>query len=83
MVAVASGFDAPIKLVMPHLTTLSPTKSCSMLGLGDIVIPGVFIIFLTKFGKQVNCNHYFTFSILAYVTSLVLCGIALFVFNAA
>jgi len=51
MVAVATGFDAPIKLLMPHITMDYPTTNCSLLGLGDIVIPGVFIGFLVRFGK--------------------------------
>jgi len=36
MVAVATGLDIPIKLVMPHLTVDYPTSACSLLGLGDI-----------------------------------------------
>ena len=51
MVAVATGFDAPIKLLMPHITMSYPTSNCSLLGLGDIVIPGVYIGFLVRFGK--------------------------------
>ena len=51
MVEVATGFDAPIKLLMPKLTSNYPTSSCSLLGLGDIVIPGVYIGFLIRFGR--------------------------------
>ena len=51
MVEVATGFDAPIKLLMPHLTVDYPTTNCSLLGLGDIVIPGVYIGFLVRFGR--------------------------------
>ncbi|KAL4307856.1 hypothetical protein AHAS_Ahas16G0320100 [Arachis hypogaea] len=37
MVSVAKSFDAPIKLLSP---TADSTRPFSMLGLGDIVIPG-------------------------------------------
>jgi len=51
MVEVATSFDAPIKILMPHLSiTDYPNTNCSLLGLGDIVIPGVYIGFLVRFG---------------------------------
>ena len=50
MVAVATGLDIPIKLVMPHITNNYPNAACSILGLGDILIPGIFISFMTRFG---------------------------------
>jgi len=50
MVVVATGLDIPIKLVMPHLTSSYPTSACSLLGLGDILIPGIFICFMARFG---------------------------------
>jgi len=50
MVVVATGLDIPIKLVMPHLTANFPTSGCSLLGLGDILIPGIFIIFMARYG---------------------------------
>ena len=41
MVTVAKSFDAPIKLLFPRSFATETTKlSHSMLGLGDIVIPG-------------------------------------------
>jgi len=45
MVTVATSFDAPIKLLFPQL---DPLKRHSMLGLGDIVIPGIFIALLLR-----------------------------------
>jgi minor histocompatibility antigen H13 len=39
MVTVAKSLDAPIKLLFPIDFTTTPPKF-SMLGLGDIVIPG-------------------------------------------
>ena len=41
MITVAKSLDAPIKLLFPlDLTTVPP--KFSMLGLGDIVIPGTY-----------------------------------------
>ncbi|KAI5002039.1 hypothetical protein ZWY2020_026689 [Hordeum vulgare] len=40
MVSVAKSFDAPIKLLFP---TADAARPFSMLGLGDIVIPGIFV----------------------------------------
>jgi len=46
MVTVAKSFDAPIKLLFPQTSAaLSP----SMLGLGDIVIPGIFIALCMRY----------------------------------
>ena len=43
MVTVAKGVDAPIKLLFPR------GESPAMLGLGDIVIPGIFIALMLRF----------------------------------
>jgi len=42
MVTVAKNIDAPIKLQFPKDLTLDPPQY-SILGLGDIVIPGIFV----------------------------------------
>jgi len=48
MVTVAKSLDAPIKLLFPLDLTSVPPKF-SMLGLGDIVIPGIFVALCLKF----------------------------------
>ena len=84
MLAVATGMDIPIKLVMPHLTNVFPTTGCSLLGLGDILIPGIFISFMTRFGDEVaKSNVYFYGAITAYSIALFTCGACLWIFNAA
>ena len=84
MVAVATGLDIPIKLVMPHLTNDYPTTSCSLLGLGDILIPGIFIIFMARFGFEVvNTAVYYYGALIAYAFALLACGASLWIFNAA
>jgi len=48
MVTVAKSFDAPIKLVFPR-NIFAASYQFSMLGLGDIVIPGVFVALLLRY----------------------------------
>ena len=47
MVTVAKSFDAPIKLLFPQMGGVDERPS--MLGLGDIVIPGIFIALLLRY----------------------------------
>jgi len=54
MVTVAKKFDAPVKLMFPR-NFLAPSEDpwqYSMLGLGDIVIPGFFIALLLRFDHK-------------------------------
>jgi minor histocompatibility antigen H13 len=48
MITVAKSIDAPIKLMFPYNWFEVPAKF-SMLGLGDIVIPGVFVSLCLKY----------------------------------
>jgi len=84
MVVVATGLDIPIKIVMPHITAAYPTSGCSLLGLGDILIPGIFIIFMARFGTEVvNTEKYFYAAIIAYAIALFTCGACLWIFSTA
>ena len=50
MVSVATKFDAPIKLLFPRaLATEDSSPVLQMLGLGDIVMPGLFIAILLRY----------------------------------
>lgn len=55
MLTVAKNIDAPIKLQWPRDLTVLPPKY-SILGLGDIVIPGVFVSLCLRYDflKQLN-----------------------------
>ncbi|PAV91134.1 hypothetical protein WR25_10953 [Diploscapter pachys] len=56
MTSVAKGIDAPILLQFPQdifINGWKDAKKHSMLGLGDIVIPGVFIALLRRFDLRV------------------------------
>jgi minor histocompatibility antigen H13 len=54
MVTVAKSFDAPIKLLFPQFGS---EGTPSMLGLGDIVIPGIFIALLLRFDIWMNIQR--------------------------
>ena len=49
MVTVAKSIDAPIKLLAPKPTTAGSAAEYAMLGLGDIVIPGLMIALCLRF----------------------------------
>jgi minor histocompatibility antigen H13 len=49
MVTVAKNIDAPIKLMFPKGWGADGIPEFSMLGLGDIVIPGIFIALCIRF----------------------------------
>ena len=57
MLTVAKGIDAPIKLIFPKDYSEEKPKY-SLLGLGDIVIPGIFVSFCLRFDflKSINVD---------------------------
>ncbi|XP_052776802.1 minor histocompatibility antigen H13-like [Mya arenaria] len=76
MVTVAKSFEAPIKLVFPQdlLENGLAANNFAMLGLGDIVIPGIFIALLLRFdiSQKKGSRVYFYASFLAYFLGLLL-----------
>lgn len=58
MLTVAKGIDAPIKLIFPKDYSGEEPKY-SLLGLGDIIIPGIFVSLCLRFDilKMVNKEH--------------------------
>nr|XP_057941251.1 minor histocompatibility antigen H13 isoform X1 [Doryrhamphus excisus] len=82
MVTVAKSFEAPIKLIFPQdlLEKGMDASNFAMLGLGDIVIPGIFIALLLRFDVSLNKNSrtYFYSSFLAYIFGL---GLTIFVMH--
>lgn len=58
MLTVAKGIDAPIKLKFPKDYSKTPPQY-SILGLGDIVIPGIFVSLCLRFDflKALNKNR--------------------------
>lgn len=82
MVTVAKSFEAPIKLVFPQdlLEKGLEASNFAMLGLGDIVIPGIFIALLLRFDVSLkkNSRTYFYSSFLAYIFGL---GLTIFIMH--
>lgn len=76
MVTVAKNFDAPIKLVFPQdlLENGFGASNFAMLGLGDIVIPGIFIALLLRFDNSLRrkTRTYFYSAYVAYFLGLAL-----------
>eukprot|EP01116_Phalansterium_solitarium_P001934 TRINITY_DN11776_c0_g1_i1.p1 TRINITY_DN11776_c0_g1~~TRINITY_DN11776_c0_g1_i1.p1 ORF type:complete len:396 (-),score=121.39 TRINITY_DN11776_c0_g1_i1:55-1242(-) len=91
MVTVAKSFDAPIKLIFPKNMFASKLEF-AMLGLGDIVIPGIFIALLlrfdqARFGDKQRpgsfAKPYFWICYAGYVLGLVATIAVMHVFKAA
>jgi len=87
MVTVAKSFDAPIKLLFPK-QVFAETLEFSMLGLGDIVIPGIFIALLLRFdvkrcAEKKTSKVYFYTCYIAYLLGLFSTVFVMHVFQAA
>lgn len=88
MVSVATKADLPIKLLWPKSLYVTSSKDFVMLGLGDVVIPGLFIALALRYdqarflkassvppSKRERTRFsapYFKASIVSYVLGLVL-----------
>lgn len=87
MVTVAKSFEAPIKLVFPQdlLVNGLNASNFAMLGLGDIVVPGIFIALLLRFDKSLkrNSEFYFRATFLAYILGLLATILVMHVFKHA
>ncbi len=93
MVTVAKGFDGPIKVLFPRnvLTLLasgnllqSKGVPMAMLGLGDIVLPGVFVALCLRFDLHKGLpSIYFKRCFTAYVAGLMTTMGVMHVFKAA
>lgn len=73
MVSVATNVKGPIMLLFPQTILGDHTKK-SLLGLGDIIVPGIFIAQTLLFSQKCvkRGNLYFNVALVAYVSSLVL-----------
>lgn len=87
MVTVAKSFEAPIKLVFPQdiLVNGFNASNFAMLGLGDIVVPGIFIALLLRFDKSLKrgSEFYFRATFIAYVLGLLATIMIMHVFKHA
>lgn len=87
MVTVATSFEAPIKLIFPmdFMERGLWGKNFAMLGLGDIVIPGIFIALLLRYdtSKGTSSRAYFYASYIAYFLGLATTILVLHFFKSA
>lgn len=90
MVTVAKSFDAPIKLLFPRALDLAAERPFSMLGLGDIVVPGIFLAILLRFDNErakapgaPKSKGYFHVAVGGYMVGLATTIVVMNVFNAA
>jgi len=92
MVKVATTIDAPIKLLWPKSLTLSSANGFTLLGLGDVIIPGTLIALALRYdhynAKQGNAirdgsfnKPYFWAAMGAYVFGLSTSFVVLHVFE--
>ncbi|RKO91362.1 signal peptide peptidase-domain-containing protein [Blyttiomyces helicus] len=96
MVTVAKSFDAPIKVVWPK--DIFENAQFTMLGLGDIVIPGIFIALCLQFdhaqylkstaGKKNKFatsfpKPYFLACFIAYILGLITTVVVMHTYKAA
>uniref|UniRef100_A0A7S4RWT5 Signal peptide peptidase n=1 Tax=Alexandrium monilatum TaxID=311494 RepID=A0A7S4RWT5_9DINO len=89
MVTVAKGVEAPIKLMFPRSINGCGQLEFSMLGLGDIVVPGIYVAFLAKWdavvqgSKKATSFVYLNACMFAYFLSLITTVAVMLLFNAA
>ncbi|KAK0089096.1 hypothetical protein PV325_009127 [Microctonus aethiopoides] len=87
MITVAKSFEAPIKLIFPQdiLEAGFGAKNFAMLGLGDIVVPGIFIALLLRFDHSLRrkSNTYFYSTFFAYFMGLLTTMLIMHLFNHA
>lgn len=79
MVKVATSLDLPIKILWPKSLVFATERGFTMLGLGDIVVPGMFITLALRYDlsrsahkqpSQPFAKPYFVTAMSAYVLGL-------------
>jgi len=93
MVEVATTLDVPIKLLWPKSLSFSDESGFTMLGLGDVVIPGAFVSLALRYDYHRHLKSsktgssfskpYFHASLVAYVAGLLTTMTVMHVFKAA
>lgn len=77
MVDVVEGLSLPLFIAFPQFSTVGSAIQYSVLGLGDIALPGMCIVFAAWVSNQSGTISYFLSTLVAYVAGLLLCFIAL------
>ncbi|PRW61442.1 signal peptide peptidase-like [Chlorella sorokiniana] len=84
MVSVAKNFEAPIKLLFPRPwdAPVGGKAQFSMLGLGDIVIPGIFVAIMLRYDVAHRARYFYS-AFAGYAAGLVATIVVMNVFKAA
>lgn len=92
MVKVATNLDVPIKILWPKSLVFSTARGFTMLGLGDIVVPGMFVALALRYDQHraaARGQHdrfakpYFYAALAAYLAGLGATMAVMHVFKAA
>ncbi|KAG1751510.1 signal peptide peptidase-domain-containing protein [Suillus paluster] len=73
MLTVATSLDVPIKLLWPKSVAFASDRGYTMLGLGDIVIPGTFVALALRYdhARGYKGKPYFYTTLAAYFVGLL------------
>lgn len=80
MVSVATKVDLPMKFTCPSIGK-TPIPHCSMIGLGDLVLPGIFVAFCYRLDLMKTNSHYYAVCMFGYATGLLCCIAILFIYD--
>ncbi len=86
MVEVALSLIIPIKLELPRFFSNNPLSKCMILGLGDIILPGLIIKYCKNFDYLKIFNNindklnYYKLSLILYISCLILAILANLIF---
>ncbi|KAG1777745.1 signal peptide peptidase-domain-containing protein [Suillus placidus] len=86
MVTVATSLDVPIKLLWPKSLIFASDRGYTLLGLGDIVIPGTFVALALRYDyarEKGKGKGYFYAILAAYISGLVTTMTVMHVFGQA
>lgn len=82
MAHVATHINLPLKIICPTFS-ITPLQTCSLLGLGDMALPGFFISYCFSFDSVKKISIYHFTSLVSYSLALGICLLCLIVFNSA
>lgn len=78
MVTVATGLDVPIKILVPLMLAEGKDTQFTLIGLGDIVLPGLLLCFALRFDHSKGLDpksNYFAVTMAGYCIGLTICEI--------
>jgi presenilin-like A22 family membrane protease len=87
MVTVATQLDVPIKILVPLILSQDSSElQFTLIGLGDIVLPGLLLSFAMRFDdhKKISLTSgYFAVTMTGYILGLTVCEVVVGAFHLA